>query len=335
MSNQFQKIKGYKIQKKCSKCRESFSTKDHEEIHCDKCRGTPTRENKVPLQNRKAISPKLTYSFELFKLNKRTLSKLEFMNNRRKIYGGQAGGITTLLRQGQHFDSPIVVNEAGGRFRVIDGNHRIEAFKRILKSNPEYSLPILLIKYKDLDDDGEIMAYRKWNIGKAQSLEDFIQTMRSKLPIVRWMLKEFSVPVSIYPRPGYFKIRQICSAYLSAIQKRDDGYAVRRTDFIQHLKELGEGDYNWMTRWMKEFVSIFGDPSAKNAYAKAVFLYPATYLKWEFDDDPRFLERMRENVLGDPEVLELCKLGGKEANKMMVRLLKDKLKLKPNGRALQ
>ena len=67
---------------------------------------------------REGIKPELSYTFELFTIDKDSLSKLVFTDNRRRISKKQKAGLKKLLLNGKHFDSHIVVNEVEKEFWI-------------------------------------------------------------------------------------------------------------------------------------------------------------------------------------------------------------------------
>ena len=115
------------------------------------------------------------YEVEVLTIGKDTLRKLEEMKNRRRIVRSHVNRLLKVLRDGGSFDAPIVVNRLNGTYRLIDGNHRTEAIKLWIKENPENQTRVLLIKYEGLSDKEERDVFRRWNSGRKQSSDDFVQ----------------------------------------------------------------------------------------------------------------------------------------------------------------
>lgn len=277
---------------------------------------------------KKGTEPKLGYKFELFRVSSTTLNKFVFPENRRKLSRDQIGSLKKSLCNCQHFDSPIVVNEIDGYYRVIDGNHRIEAIKQTIKMYPHFKIDILLVIYKNLDADGEIQMFHRWNIGKKQSLDDFIQSVANKIPAIRWLQQGFPIKVSVYKQTDSVTVRIICGGYIAARNFDDQGYGLHRENFMRDLSDLGEKDVAWMKEYMARFKSVFGVPNPKNQYYKSTFFSAMMYKAYEYKEKD-LTEMMRDKVLNNFNVLEYNKFSGREANRKMIEILTDLLRLKP------
>ncbi len=326
-----------KYQFKCSKCGQVFSTNSssavNEPKYCLNCsvqRKKEIEEKKKAQEKPKTLEgPKLGYKYKLFELSSKSLSQFVFPSNRRRLSGHQISSLKKTLYLGKHFDSPIVVNKVEGMLRVVDGSHRIEAFKHIAKKYKGFTLKILLIVYSNLDEDAEIEAFRRWNVGKVQSTDDFIQSIAHKVPIIRWLKKEFPIPVTVYKAKGTIGIRFLCSALIAAKTKDDTGYGLRRHRFAQDLYKLTEEDYEFLKGWTKNFKDIFGIPTSTTRYYTSTFFTALMYITYESRSD-KLWEKMKDKVLGNQEVIEYSMFGGREANRKMIRILKDLLKISSN-----
>lgn len=286
------------------------------------------KQSDKPNITRKRIlnKPKLKYTFELFKLDKQGLSKFIFLKNRRKISNSTISSLKKLLYNAGHFNSPIVVNETPDGYKIIDGNHRIETLKQILSDDPMYSIEFLLIKYKNLDEDGEIEAFRMWNIGHTQSIDDFIQSIASKVPFIKWVKNSFSINVSIYKQPNTISFRALCNAYIAAKNEDDNGSGLKRENFAKELYDLKESDYDWLNNYCLNFSKVFGIPSNSNVYHRSTFFNACMYVVMEYDDMDLW-QGLTDKVMGNPEVVELTSYGGRTPNRKMIGLIKDLLKV--------
>ncbi len=286
------------------------------------------KSNKKPFKKEelKIPSPKINYKFEMFKINSKTLSKFVFPDNRRRLSSSQISSLCKCMYSGKHFDSPMVVNEVEGMFRIVDGNHRIEAIKKVIARYPRFSIEVLLIKYSKLDSDGEIAAFRIWNSGKTQSLDDFIQSVAKTIPIINWVKKEFSIPVTIYKTPKSLSIRNLFNPYLAAKKLDDMGYALKRENFVNDLLELKEKDYKTTLEHCKQFSKVFGLPNKDNKYYGTTFFGACWYVVHEYNEK-NLWDSLRDKIMGDDEILEFCKFGGRTAHRKMISLIKEKLRL--------
>jgi len=145
------------------------------------------------------------YTIESITLNKETIKKLRIMTDRRKITSAHVNHLLGILKEGTHFDSPFVVNlltEKNVR-KVIDGNHRFEAVKEWIAENEDNSINVVFCTYKDLSVHQEREVYTKWNSGRKQSSDDFIQLYAKTIPMLQAIkdgdnYRIGDVPVKIY-----------------------------------------------------------------------------------------------------------------------------------------
>lgn len=314
-------------------CKKSFST-DSKKRFCKVCAlkvdASIEKETKAEtVVKQKGPEPKLSYSFELFTINYKTLNKFMFLENRRRLSHQQITVLRKLLFEGKHFDSPIVINILDGLYRIIDGNHRLEAIKGVIKKHSRYSIQVLLIKYKNVDLDGEIAAFRRWNIGKVQTMDDFIQSISKEVPIIKWFKKDFSIPINIYKKSDSIGVKLLCNSYIASKKGDDMGHGMQRENFANELYDLDGEDYDYMNSFCKNFSQVFGMPNPKSRYYRFAFFFAVTYITMEYEEKSDIWKLLRERVLGNQEVLELAEFTNREANRKMIGLVKELLRLNP------
>ena len=83
-------------------------------------------------------------------LGKRDISIFEKLPNRRDLRKSTIKKLRLLLEQGNHFDTPLMANRKEGRFRLLDGNHRLEAIELYLTKHPNREVEISLFYYEGL-----------------------------------------------------------------------------------------------------------------------------------------------------------------------------------------
>lgn len=339
----------FKYQLKCQSCNRTFS--DFLKLdYCKACRNEGIKADrrkkeansfkkvKEVLHRQVSISiqrsqlnipkPELGYKFEEVMVDADYLSRFVGPKNRRRISKSHVGSLSKLLFHGRHFESPIVVNITLDGLRVIDGNHRIEAIKKVLSRFPKFKLPILMISYKGLDEDGEIEAFRKWNVGRVQSTDDFIQSIAAKTPFIRWLKNDFPVPITVYRDYDSVYVRLLAGALLAAKRADDTGYGLKKENFAQDLLELTEKDYETCKEFINGFVKVFGKPRKGNIYYSTTPFTSFFYTWFEYREKSNIWALFRERVLGNEEVLQFSKFGGREAHRKMLSVIFDLLKLK-------
>ncbi|MEK6876822.1 MAG: hypothetical protein AABX63_05375, partial [Nanoarchaeota archaeon] len=123
-------------------------------------------------------------------------------------------------------------------------------------------------------------------------------------------------------------MRTLFNAYLAAIRMDDKGHSLKREGFARELFDMEENDYKHMKEFCSNFSKVFGNPKPKNKYYNASFFNAAMYVAYECSDKKDLWDKIKANVLGNEDVLELSLFGNRVANKKMISLIKKLLKLK-------
>lgn len=314
------------FKKRCINCGKIFkdTTKRALCTRCTKLNKEVNTEEKIKIKE-----CKLPYKFHLFVLSSENLPKFIFLNNRRKISQSNVYSLARAMKGGNHFDSPIVVSEENGLYYVIDGNHRIEAFKQLVSKYSKFRLEVLLVVYNKLEDDERIQIFRRWNVGRPQSTDDFIQSVAHNIPILSWVKKEFPVSIGIYKQPNTIHVRPLFNGYLAAKRGDQQGHGFNKVNFVGAIQNLNQEDYEFLKEFVTKFVYVFGEPHPKNPYYRTTFLQSILYVAHEYGNANLLFKALADRVRGDEELLLFSKLGGREANKQMIQKIRDKVKLKP------
>ena len=67
---------------------------------------------------------RINYITDKQTIDRDTLKEFQFMDNRRRLREIQVRKIKSMILEGNHFDSPIIVNEKEGKQRVLDGQQQ-------------------------------------------------------------------------------------------------------------------------------------------------------------------------------------------------------------------
>ena len=214
---------------------------------------------------------KKNYVSRLFEVNKKTICDFEILPNHRKIRQPQVERIYSALKQGKHFESPIVVNQRGKKLRVIDGGHRVNAMMMWLDLFPDKEIEVNMACYHELDDEAEKEVFGIWNKGIKQSPDDYINLRKNEIPIYK-LLQSYPCKVSVYsPNEEGMKFKTLIGAYMGALfMNTPNSYDSRIDTFIEKAKDLEHKDHKFLTRFMEGFINAFGIPSNKNPFSSYV-----------------------------------------------------------------
>jgi hypothetical protein len=192
---------------------------------------------------------KIKYKFMEFRVNNETINEFQTMERSRILRNAKVQQLKSMIVNGDHFDSPIIINDISTKKRIIDGQHRINAIREIIKQNPDFVITLLLVVYQNLDKDEEKEIFTRWNSGTRQTGEDIIQIYSDEMPIYD-ILREKGL-VSIYNEPGKIKFRNIVQPYIQAIDRVPDRQLKPR-EFVDKTKHLTKADADKIEKFILE-----------------------------------------------------------------------------------
>jgi len=201
-------------------------------------------------------------------ISKENIDNFEFMGNKRDIRKGNVSKLYKLLEKGQHFESPLVTSTRNNKERILDGNHRIEAIKKLLENNPTKKIEVEIFKYDGLTDQEEKETYTAWNSGLRQSTNDFIKQYWQDIPIIKQFKNNgFPCGVSASWANNSIEFKMLVQSYFAGIQPTFiGGFQGSSIEFIEESKKINIEDYKIMKAFMKEYIPIFGNPDKKNLH---------------------------------------------------------------------
>jgi hypothetical protein len=262
----------------------------------------------------------IRYIMSKVTIDRNTISKF-YINeaDRRKVKEGKVKDLLNSLRAGLHFAAPLVANEESstGKLRLLDGNHRYEAIKQILKEDKEFKIVVWIAVYRDLSSEEEKEIYRVWNIGNPQSTTDFLKAYFNTIPLKRELL---TLPVSIYGDKDKMPMRYFVGCQISAKKHNyfEGGYSASKEVTIDDFRDLTNEDIAYLRSFYRFMTTCFG------SYQKGSQFYQTTplsvfYRIW-FDNqhiDNRRLENSFKKVFGqNPQKWsDWTKSGGRSAAK--------------------
>jgi hypothetical protein len=198
---------------------------------------------------------KIKYKFIKFEVNSETISEFQLMERSRLVRTEHVRRLKSMIVNGNHFDSPIIINDKNGKKRIIDGQHRLTAIKDILNSCPEFKIYLLLVQYENLSASEEKEMFVKWNSGTRQSSEDFLQIYTDEMPVYDYLRGKGLI--SIYNEPGKIKFRNLVQPYIMAQAKNIMQYLDPKT-FIKEAKKLTKDDFEKIENFANEFKENIG-----------------------------------------------------------------------------
>lgn len=241
----------------------------------------------------------LEYKNVLYVITKANVSSFVRMEDRRDISPTQVSKINGALLKGEHFNAPLVVNKVGDKYRVIDGNHRIEAINRFFDSsniNAKESIQVTLAEYQNLSSQEEREVYLNWSRQKPQSLDNALQLFKSQIPfLVACENNTCPVKVTITGSESSIKIKVIADAlyHLKVCGTSFKSSSMRREEFTLFITRLNFEDYTLFKQFIDVFLEAFGEPKG-NMFVKRQFFVPLMHI-WYVNREqiPNMVERFQ------------------------------------------
>ena len=230
------------------------------------------------------------YVMKKIVIDKQSIRKFDVNEEeRRRIRSGQVKKLVQLMKEGKHFESPFVVNlRNNGKWRVIDGNHRLEAISQILDEDPAFKIEIEFAEY-NVDERGEKAIrnvereiFSLWNKGLRESADDFLKQHFKTIPYGELMLER--LPVDLTKTSKKIPIKLLIGSHVMAKNQTafTGGYAKTGEETVADFINIVPEDIRTMRAWYVDMVEVFGEYKDNPIWYKATPLF-ALYRIW-FDN---------------------------------------------------
>ena len=193
-----------------------------------------------------------------------------YEDERRKIRTGKVASMVAGFEKSnglKHFDSPLVISKTDNQLKVIDGNHRIEAIRRMIREkNKDFIIECWLAVYKGLDRNKERIIYSKWNSGTPETASDYLKWHFNTIPLGNKILNE--LPTSVYGSEKKFIMKNLVGGHLMAQKQKRfiGGYGAGGSKTVADFRDLTHTDINCIKEWYREMKEIFGEYYKKNPF---------------------------------------------------------------------
>ena len=228
---------------------------------------------------------RVQYTTRKFVINAKTIKFFKIIDDERRML--RPGHVASIRAQfdkdilDRHFDSPIVVNYRSSEDKevIIDGNHRIEAIKQKLESDPDFAIEAWLNEYKDLTREEERLIYKKWQRGIAQTANDYLANHAKTIPLLDKLMKE--LPVSINGSDKLLQVKNVmgCQIYAKQQKKFIGHYRGGGERTVADLQSLEFGDVQLVKAFLNDYREVFGEYYKGNSWYRMT-PYVVFYRLW-------------------------------------------------------
>lgn len=276
---------------------------------------------------------KKEFEVKNFIITPESISKFEIMENRRAIGDGHVGQIHAALMRGRNPMGVIIVNETSqGKWRLIDGNHRVEAVKRFYaykKDNQKIKVECVVRIYKNLSPDEERETYSDEAKRKNESHEDRLNMYKDTINF--WKMtqdpfKEFPCKVSIYQQKKSLRLRTILDSLCTVKSEMSNGYYpkyLRKQDLVLFARDCDYDDFLLMKKFLTIFQEVFGEMSSDNVLTRRIGFIPLFdifYKNFRTSQNETVRERFTL-IMGKSDIMMYLNMQGREAQQMVRDLM--------------
>ncbi len=258
-----------------------------------------------------------------FKIDRNNINEFGIMENRRQVSDSQVSQISGALNQGKNPIGVLIVNFRDGKYRLIDGNHRVEAIKKFLSYKPkneEIVIECILKVYKNLTDEEERQIYSDEAKRRNESYEDRLNLYKDTLQFWKLLqdrLNSFPCRVSIYNTKDGLKFRNVLNALYTVKLSNKKGFVtgnLKKEEMVRFANELNYDDFVFLKDFMEFFQQIFGKIGTENKYTKVQFFCPLIdiYAKNISRKKEKDFNRRFETLIGRTDILTYMNTAGKE-----------------------
>lgn len=215
---------------------------------------------------------KRPYKQDVVVINKDNISRFVRPKWHRDFREPHIKEIMNGLLGGNHFNEVVTTNYNGKDYEIINGNHRMEAVRRILELHPKFSIQVTVAAYSELTPDEQKDLYSIINNVKNESMDDFVKAHCYDSKIYKLMTKgTFPCNVGFYSTKAanlnYIPFTTLMKSYMSRHETKQLIMMFRKDELVEEIRKLDEKDYDRISEFVRFFRETFGDPSSTNKYA--------------------------------------------------------------------
>jgi hypothetical protein len=259
------------------------------------------------------------YRVEEFTITADNVDLFKLMENRRLVSDSHVSRIHGRLMNGDNPIDTITVNKVPEGYRVIDGNHRIDAIRRFYmhrKENCDVKIKCTLKVYDNISLKDELIVYDNIAKQKPQTFDDMLQLHSNELELWK-LIKTRGFPCKVYISGVGEGIK--LKTLIEALHNNDgDAFTprnVRKHDIVDTANGFNFQDYMNLVDFTAFFIDCYGQVTRENIYSKPQIFEPLFDIfmrNKHMREHPNFKERFTK-IIGHPLIVQYTGISGREA----------------------
>jgi hypothetical protein len=246
-----------------------------------------------------------------YELNKDNIDLFKSIETRRRIRTGKVDAIRKRLIKGEYIPVTLPVNKINGIYRIIEGNHRFEAM-RILIKKENLAFKINLDLFNNLNEEQEIELFDIYNINSTiPDKNDILQLHIKEIPFYNYLTDEgnhFPAKIGIYQYKNGIKFSTLLNIIYPTLNNKERfvPITILKTQIVDFAKNIKPDDYMIIHSFFLDFITVFGLIDKQNIFLSTPILTPLFniyYLNLDKFGNEFLKERMKQ-LISRPEIIQ-------------------------------
>ncbi len=198
-----------------------------------------------------------------------------------------------IIKEGNLLGTLLTVNKINGKFRLINGNHRINAIRDVI--DKVTNVKVVLDIYEDLTKEEEKDLFAKISIETPLTVDDLLYINKKELKLYNKLNKDLPIKISIYRHKNNVRLKTIIDC-IDASKSKNKSFDIRsigKDRVVEVGKNINELDFEGLNKFFNLFKNSVGDVQ-ENRFYKPIILVPLLniFLLHHFNSTLKTEERM-------------------------------------------
>lgn len=238
-----------------------------------------------------------------FLITKENVGIFEHPEWQRIVRETKVNKFSSAMKQGNFLNSLITVNKINGKYRLINGNHRIKAIKEVVKDKP---VKVILDIHNELNEEQEKELFSKISIETPQTVEDYLYIFKDSIPRYGELNNNFPVLISIYPHQGNVRLSTLIKVINSVRNKQleSDYRGINREKMLAIAQSITDEEMFYLRKFFDLFKISVGGIKDNYLY-KPIILVPLLDIFGRYEINPFKRNQKTRSGWGDEDWIKL------------------------------
>lgn len=240
-----------------------------------------------------------------------------FTDYRRKIRDYAVEKMSGYLDRDKSFKNPIHLNKIDGKYRIIDGNHRMESIRRFIErwtsgdatkfKRQSVTTPVVIHENLSIAEERELFDTLAQTT--AQTVADLIKIHSDEIKIIQMIENKFPFRVSIYSNQTTLSFSNLFTIWES--RENTECRGLKRSQIIDYAKTLDHKDHAEMRSFFEKYVDLFGQPGSSSPYFKMYVIWiimSIYYRNRGVVSEEKMWEHIKDKLFNNIVLLECAKI---------------------------